>query len=125
MQVVCGGGAFTLLVVVIVWASGGCRGGIKGLCQELLKVRGFEPEEQSEQHGNSELAEEERELAVLCRESSVAPGKVLERKADYGDRLQLRQDISEWALNAASREPGCLVLGGPGVGKTALLVGGP
>eukprot|EP01047_Picozoa_sp_COSAG01_P071126 COSAG01_NODE_10960_length_2039_cov_2.393299_1_plen_558_part_10 len=67
-------------------------------------------------------AEEESELAVLCLESSLAPGKVLERKADYSDRLQLRQDISEWALNAASREPGCLVLGGPGAGKTALLV---
>eukprot|EP01047_Picozoa_sp_COSAG01_P039981 COSAG01_NODE_3334_length_6237_cov_11.105246_1_plen_1421_part_00 len=68
------------------------------------------------------VGEEDSELAMLCSESSVAPGKVLERKSDYSDRLQLRQDISAWALNAASREPGCLVLGEPGAGKTALLM---
>eukprot|EP01047_Picozoa_sp_COSAG01_P010534 COSAG01_NODE_447_length_16933_cov_9.983426_15_plen_1797_part_01 len=62
------------------------------------------------------------ELAELCRHSGLAPGKMLERKAHYSDRRQLREDICGWALNAASPEPGCLVLGGPGAGKTALLV---
>eukprot|EP01047_Picozoa_sp_COSAG01_P014407 COSAG01_NODE_699_length_14176_cov_21.100590_21_plen_182_part_01 len=58
-------------------------------------------------------------LSTLCRESSLASGRVVDRIDVYSDRRQLRQDISEWALNAVSRK--LLVLGGPGAGKTTLL----
>ena len=67
------------------------------------------------------LATPETGLAELCRGSSMAAGKVVERKQDFSDRRQLRQDLSDWALAAESREPGCLLLGGPGAGKTTLL----
>eukprot|EP01047_Picozoa_sp_COSAG01_P002218 COSAG01_NODE_58_length_30193_cov_12.302020_1_plen_1409_part_00 len=63
----------------------------------------------------------ETDLAELCRRSSMAAGKVVERKQDFSNRRQLRQDLSGWALSAKSREPGCILLGGPGAGKTTLL----
>ena len=51
-------------------------------------------------------------------DASQMAGKVLDRREDYSDRRQLRQDITEWAMDTSSGEPGCLLIGGPGAGKS-------
>eukprot|EP01047_Picozoa_sp_COSAG01_P030191 COSAG01_NODE_2097_length_8434_cov_116.410678_3_plen_1492_part_00 len=58
---------------------------------------------------------------IATMDASQMAGKVLDRREDYSDRRQLRQDITKWAMDTSSGEPGCLLIGGPGAGKTTLL----
>ena len=60
-------------------------------------------------------------LAALVRQNTRVHSEPVARDSEYSARHKLRQDLTDWALCEHAREIGCIIVGGPGVGKTTMM----